>query len=54
MELVRFVSAVVKIAFALALVGSLKSCSLRMMGLAGEATAKGIMPYSAYTRMLTK
>jgi hypothetical protein len=54
MELVRFYSAIVKIAMALALAGFLKSCTLEMMGLAAESSATGVMPYSDYTRMLTK
>lgn len=54
MELVRFYSAVIKIAVLLALVGQLKSCTLEVMGLAAEKSAKGIMSYSTYNRALTK
>jgi hypothetical protein len=54
MELVRFYSAIVKIAIALALAGLLKSCTLEIMNLAAESSARGIMSYSDYNRMLTK
>ena len=54
MELVRYYSAIIKIAIALALVGSLKSCTLQLMGLAADKSAQGIMSYSNYTRTLTR
>ena len=54
MELVRFYVAVVKIALVLAFCGSLKSCTIEMLNLAGKTSARGVMPYSGYTRMLTK
>lgn len=54
MELAQLVSAIVRLAFALALVGLLKTCTLQMMNLAGAKTAEGIMSYSKYTRMLTR
>jgi len=53
MEIVRFVSFVVRIGFLLALVGQLKFCTLMMMGKAAVSSQKGIMSYSKYTRKLT-
>jgi hypothetical protein len=53
MELVRFYSAIVKIALALAIVGQLKSCTLTLLGLAAEKSATGMISYSSYTRLLT-
>ena len=53
MEIVRFVSFVVRLGLLLAFVGRLKFCTLMMMGLASEKSQKGIMSYSKYTRQLT-
>ena len=54
MHLVRFYAAVIKIGIALALLGTLKSCTLQIMGLAAAKSENGIMSYSRYTRMLTQ
>lgn len=54
MELVRFFVLVVKIAFCLALIGQLKSCTLELLDLSAEKSTKGIMPYSKFTQALTK
>jgi len=54
MELVRFFVLAVKIAFCLALVRQLKSCTLELLDLSAEKSTKGIMPYSQFTRALTK
>jgi len=53
MELVRFYAAVVKLAFALALLGILKTCTLQVLGLAAAKSQVGIISYSKYSRMLT-
>jgi len=53
MEIVRFVSFVVRIGLLLALVGQLRFCTLMIMGKAAATSQKGIMPYSKYTRQLT-
>ena len=53
MEIVRFVSFVVRTGLVLALVGQLKFCTLMMMGKAIASSQKGIMSYSKYTRELT-
>lgn len=53
MELVRFYSAVVKIALALAMAGLLKSCTLELLGLAAAKSDGGMISYSNYTRALT-
>lgn len=53
MEIVRFVSFVVRIGLLLALVGQLKFCTLMTMGKAAANSQKGIMSYSKYTRQLT-
>ena len=53
MEIVKFVSFIVRIGILLALVGQLKFCTLMMMGLASEKSQTGIMSYSKYTRQLT-
>ena len=53
MELVRFYALIVKIAFVLAALGMLKSCTLEVMGLAAQKTERGMMSYSRYTKMLT-
>lgn len=52
MALVRFYSAVIWLAIALALCGQLKSCTLELMGLAAEKTERGIISYSKFTRQL--
>ena len=49
----KLVSLIVRLGFALALIGQLKYCTLVMMGKAVEKSQKGIMSYSKYTRMLT-
>ena len=54
MEVVRFVSLILRIGIVLALVGQLKSCTLEIMGPAAEKSGRGIMSYSNYSRMLTK
>ncbi len=54
MEIVKFISFVVRLGLLLAFCGQLKFCTLQMMGMAGEKTQKGMMSYSKYTRMLTK
>ena len=53
MEVVRFVSFVVRIGLLLAFVGQLKFCTLMMLGKAATSSQKGIMSYSNYTRKLT-
>ena len=53
MEIVKFVSFIVRIGILLALVGQLKFCTLMMLGKASEKSQKGIMSYSKYTRQLT-
>ena len=53
MEIVKFVSFVVRLGLLLALIGQLKFCTLMMMGLASEKSQKGIMSYSKYTKQLT-
>lgn len=53
MEIVKFVSFVVRLGFVLAFAGQLKFCTLVMIGRAAEKSQKGIMSYSKYTRMLT-
>ena len=53
MEIVNFVSFIVRIGILLALVGQLKFCTLMMMGLASEKSQKGIVSYSKYTSQLT-
>ena len=53
MEIVKFVSFVVRLGLLLALLGQLKFCTLMMMGLASEKSQKGIMSYSKYTKQLT-
>lgn len=51
MELVRPLVAVVKLAFALALMGQLKACTLEVMG---KAAAKHEMiSYSKFNKLLT-
>ena len=52
MEIVKFVSFVVRLGIILALMGQLKFCTLQLMGMAGEKTQKGMISYSKYTRML--
>ncbi len=52
MEIVRFVSFVVRIGLLLALVGQLKFCTMMLMGKAAANSQKGIMSYSKYTRQL--
>ncbi len=54
MELVRFVSFVIRLGIALALIGQLKSCTLTMMGLAAEKTEHGMISYSKFSRLLTQ
>lgn len=53
MELARIISFVLKIAFAIALIGQLKACTLELMGLAAEKTDRGMISYSKYSRLLT-
>jgi hypothetical protein len=53
MEIIKFVSFVVRLGLLLALVGQLKFCTLMMMGLASEKSQHGIMSYSKYTKLLT-
>ena len=53
MGLVRFFSFVIRLAFALALLGQLKACTLIMMGKAAEKSETGIMSYSKFSRLLT-
>ena len=53
MEIVKFISFVVRLGILLALIGQLKFCTLMMMGLASEKSQKGIMSYSKYTKQLT-
>ena len=53
MELVRFFSAIVKIALMLAMMGSLKSCTLELLGLATAKSERGMISYSKFTRALT-
>jgi len=54
MGLVRFYSAVIWIAIALAVCGQLKSCTLAMTRAAGKRIQVGIMSYSKFSRALTK
>lgn len=54
MEVVRFMSLILRIGMALALIGQLKFCTLQLMGLAAQKTETGIMSYSRYSRMLTR
>jgi hypothetical protein len=53
MEIIKFVSFVVRLGLFLAFVGQLKFCTLMMLGKASEKSQKGIMSYSKYTRELT-
>ncbi len=52
MEVARFISSVIKLAIALALIGQLKSCALIMLGLSAAKTETGMISYSAYNRKL--
>ena len=52
MEIVKFVSFVVRLGLLLAICGQLKFCTLVMLGKAGEKTQKGMISYSKYTKML--
>ena len=52
MELVRFYSAVIKLALVLAMLGQLKACTLELMGRA--AAKHEMMSYSKYTRALIR
>ncbi len=51
MEIVKFVSLIVRLGIFLALCGQLKGCSLELLG--KSASKNGIMSYSAYTKILT-
>ena len=53
MEIIKFVSFVVRLGLILAMAGQLKFCTLVLMGKAAASSQKGIMSYSKYTRMLT-
>ena len=53
MEIVKFVSFVVRLGLLLALQGQLKLCTLMLMGKAAEKSQRGIMSYSKYTKQLT-
>ncbi|MBC7742800.1 MAG: hypothetical protein H7061_11410 [Bdellovibrionaceae bacterium] len=53
MEIVKFVSFILRLGFILAFAGQLKFCTLVMMGKAAAKSQKGIMTYSKYNRMLT-
>lgn len=53
MEIVKFVSFVVRLGFILAMAGQLKFCTLVMLGKAAVKSQKGIISYSKYTHMLT-
>jgi len=53
MEIIRFVSFVIRLGIILALLGQLKFCTLMMLGLAADKSQKGIISYSKYTRLLT-
>ena len=53
MEIVKFVSFVVRLGLLQALIGQLKFCTLMMRGLASDKSQKGIMSYSKYTKQLT-
>ena len=53
MEIVKFVSLVVRLGLILALCGQLKFCKLVMLGKAGEKTQSGMISYVKYTRLLT-
>ncbi len=52
MEIVKFVSFVVRLGLFLAICGQLKFCTLQLMGMAGDKTQKGMISYSKYTKML--
>jgi len=52
-EIVKFVSFVVRLGLILAFCGQLKFCTLQLMDLASEKTQKGMISYSKYTHMLT-
>jgi hypothetical protein len=53
MEIVKFVSLIVRLGILLALIGQLKFCTFMMLGLASEKSQKGILSYSKYTKQLT-
>ena len=53
MEIVKFVSFVIRLGILLALAGQLKYCTLLMLGKATDKSQKGIMSYSKYTKQLT-
>ena len=53
MEILKFVSLVVRLGLILALFGQLKFCTLVTLGRAGEKTQKGMISYVKYTRLLT-
>ena len=52
MEIVKFVSFVVRLGLLLAICGQLKFCTLVMLGKASEKTQKGMISYSKYTKAL--
>ncbi|MBL7544981.1 MAG: hypothetical protein JNL11_14275 [Bdellovibrionaceae bacterium] len=52
MEVVKFVSLVVRLGLILAVCGQLKFCTLVMLGKASEKTQKGMISYSKYTKAL--
>lgn len=54
MGFVRSYSTIIRLGIGLALIGQLKFCTANMMGLAAENYQRGIMPYSEFSRMLTK
>ena len=54
MEIVKFVSFVVRLGLLLAFCGQLKFSTLQLMGMAGEKTQKGMISYSKYNRLYTK
>jgi hypothetical protein len=51
--LIRFYSALIRLAILLALLGQLKHCTLVMMGAAAESSERGMISYSKFTRPLT-
>jgi len=54
MAIARFLSWVIRLGIILTLCGTLKACTLMMLSLASKKTEIGIMPYSKFSRMLTK
>ena len=54
MAVIRLYATIIKIAVSLALLGQLKFCTLQLLGLASEKSARGIISFSKYNRALTR